>query len=147
MIITVSVRCGDLGEFPADQIRSGVDVAKAALNEMSENADLFSRSRGEEVRYFSTDVYLPGGMARPCGRISAAPGPRVVWIGEVDGVRTRIVRASPGAPALVETALGQDDRDDSLEPDEDGQQWEACEDSHALHAYEACVLSLIGDPV
>lgn len=143
MIISISVRCENLGEHPADQVRAGVDVAKAALNELSENADIFSRPRAEQFRFFSTDVSLPGGQDA-CGRISVAPGPRVIWRGLVDDVRTRIVRPSPG-DTHVETALGQDDRDDALVPDEDGEKWEACDDTHARHAYEACLLSLIGD--
>lgn len=145
MIVSISIQCDTLEDSPADRIRCGVVVAKKALGELAENADLFSAPKGEEIEFRSEDVHLSGSRA-VVGRISVAPGPRVLWSGVVDGARTRLVRPSPGA-TYAEQRVGRDDKDDATEADEDGEFWEACDDTRTMHVYEACLLSLIGDPV
>lgn len=79
---------------------------------------------------------------------------RIVWEGEVDGVRTRVVRPAPdclyvevmlrnlsagelvvlGLPAPIALPEGLPEAD----------YWSPCGDDHARHAYEAALLHLIG---
>jgi hypothetical protein len=129
--VTVSVDCDSLGISLEEKLRAGCDLVASLARGVRESAG--------EAPLLPDHRAVPAGVhaSAPVGAITLCARSSVLFVGEVDGVRTRVRRLSRRdlVAEVLRPAL----------PEGEDAAWEACGDLHAMRAFEAAILSAVGD--